>query len=511
LGGDGIDNEMTLSHLGNCGIGSCYLIDFEQLHVDGNKSLVYAMLNYSLLPEDQHLEAPGKVGYIVDPTTLTNPGTTTPTPPPNLTPQPDQLNIILNQTNNFTHQFTVFGPLTAPAHYNGGLEGKATPVNVAGLSGNTATSSVIVERQVDDGEPPIGEDGGCGAAGDDWTEVNRYFNQASTYAQAGQAVHANAPLPGLWRICVTGGITTNVGSMGFFDLDLTFSGEKAWEDPGQLAYSVSNRKFFEELAPFMDPGQLVGVNVPDVLSAATRLDQFSSLVIADNPAPGLTDPSPELTLYKDKLLNYVQRGGNLVLTDGALKLLGTMGFVAPSNIARNHFYAGFTAFTTNGGGNNTYSDPLAANLNQPGAAEGPNHRHQTYEPVPLGFDIGARSSCSGEPPPPPPPGQTQTVNTCTSPHWTVTQTAWQAPLMGVSARTVGQTNNGRTVLGELSLGCGRVRIAGALLPMPVERYYHPFGLANYALTYSGWQVFKNLIQWNRPRITSRRTSIPCPS
>jgi hypothetical protein len=232
-------------------------------------------------------------------------------------------------------------------------------------------------------------------------------------------------------------------------------------------------------------------------------------VIADNPAPGLTDPSPELTLYKDKPVNFVKRGGNLVLTDGALKLLGTMGIVAPNNIARNHFYAGFMAFTTNGGGNDTYTDPLAADVNQPGAAEGSNHRHQTYEPVPVGFDIGARSSCSGEPPAPPPPGQTQTVNTCTSPAWMVLQSAWQAPPMGANARTVAQTNNNRTVLGELSLGCGRIRMGGALLPMPVERYYHPFGLANYALSYSGWQVIKNLVQWERPRITSRRTSIPC--
>jgi hypothetical protein len=509
LGGDGIDNEMTLSHLGNCGIGSCYLHDFEQLHVDGNKSLINAMVNFTLLPEDQNFEAPGKVGYIFNPTVLSHPGTTDPTPPPGLTPQPNQLNILLNQTNNFTHPFTVLGPDSTPAHYNGGFEGKATPVNIAGVSGMTAVSSVVAERQVDDGEPPIGEDAGCGAAGDDWSEVNRYFNQGSTYAQAGQAVHVNAPIPGNWRVCVTGGLTANAGSLGFIDLDLTFSTEKAWPDPGQLPYSVTNMNFFEDLAPFMDPGQLVQVNVADVLSGAARLDNFSSLVIADNPAPGLTDPSPELTAYKDKLVTYVRRGGNLVLTDGALKLLGTMGFVAPSNIARNHFYAGFTAFTSNGGGNDTYSDPLAFNLDQDGAAEGPNHRHQTYEPVPLGFDIGSRTSCGGEPPAPPPPGQTQTVSTCTSPHWTVLQSAWQAPLMGANARTVGQTVNNRAVLGELSLGCGRVRIAGALLPMPVERYYHPYGLANYALTYSGWQVFKNLVQWNRPRITSRRTSIPC--
>jgi hypothetical protein len=43
-----------------------------------------------------------------------------------------------------------------------------------------------------------------------------------------------------------------------------------------------------------------------------------------------------------------------------------------------------------------------------------------------------------------------------------------------------------------------VRLVGALLPMPTERYYHPFGLANYALTYSGYQVLNNTLQWTRP-------------
>jgi hypothetical protein len=43
-----------------------------------------------------------------------------------------------------------------------------------------------------------------------------------------------------------------------------------------------------------------------------------------------------------------------------------------------------------------------------------------------------------------------------------------------------------------------VRVIGALLPMPTEQYYHPFGLANYALTYTGYQVLKNALQWERP-------------
>jgi hypothetical protein len=516
LNGDGIDNEMSFSHITNCGVGSCYLIDFEQLHVDGNKSLIYSMVNFSLLPENNHFEAPGKIGYIFDPTVLSHPGSTTPTPPPNLSPQPNQLNILLNQTNNFTHAFTVYGPDTTPAHYNGGLEGKATPINIAGISGMTAVSSVVLERLVEDGEPPIGEDGGCGGAGDDWSEVNRYFNQGSTYAQAGAAVHANQPQPGQWRVCITGGIVANAGSIGAVDLDLTFSTEKAWEDPGQLPYSATNMNFFEDLSQYTDAGQLVPIQVADVVSGPLNLMQFTSIVIADNPAPGLAPDSPEMTAYQDRLLNFVKRGGNLVLTDGALQLLGTMGFVAPANVARHYVYAGYIGFTRDGGATDTYNDPLAADINQPGAAEGSGHRHQTYEPVPIGFDIGARTGCSGQPPAPPPPGQTQTVSTCTSPVWTVLQSAWEAPLQGSNSRTVGQINanfpggGDRAGFGELTLGCGRVRMIGALLPMPTERYYHPFGLSNYALTYSGYQVLKNTLQWTRPRITSRRTSIPSP-
>jgi hypothetical protein len=53
-------------------------------------------------------------------------------------------------------------------------------------------------------------------------------------------------------------------------------------------------------------------------------------------------------------------------------------------------------------------------------------------------------------------------------------------------------------LGELRLGKGTIRVIGALLPMPTEQYYHPFGLANYALTYTGYQVLQNSLQWTRP-------------
>jgi hypothetical protein len=519
LGGDGIDNEMSYSHLSNCGVGTCYLIDFEQLHVDGNKSLVYAMMNYTLLPEDTHFEVPGKVGYIFNPTVLSHPGTSEPSPPPALSPQPNQTGILLTPSptpaDNYVHRFEIFGPDSPTPYYNGGVEGKITQVNVGGVSPGSVTSSLVLEYL--DPELSGNTNTACNVNGDKWNEVNTYFNQSFIYLQGGQAVHANEPEPGQYRICMTGGLTTadDVNASPVIELEINYSTEKAWENPGQLPYSVTNMKFFEDLGQYMDPGQIVPIQVSDVVSGPLNLMQFTSIVVADNPAPGLTPGSPEMTAYKDKVLNFVKRGGNLVLTDGALQLLGDMGFVAPGNIARHHEYAGYIGFTRTNGDPATYNDPLAQNINQPGAAEGDNpsvagnqHRHQTYEPVPLGFDIGSRQSCSGQPPP------TGPTSACTSPVWTVLQSAWEAPLQGSNSRTVGQiqgnTTGNRAGFGELTFGCGRVRIIGALLPMPTERYFHPFGLANYAVTYSGYQVLKNTLQWNRPRVTSRRTSIPNP-
>ncbi|MFN2467188.1 MAG: M14 family zinc carboxypeptidase [Gaiellaceae bacterium] len=479
LGADGIDNEMSLSHLSNCGIGSCYLTEAEQLHVDGNKSLVYAMINFTLLPEDNSFDVPGKVGYVLDPTRLVNPGNPLPgVACDGLPPQPAIPNQILNQANNFRYQFVIKG--AADGFCNGGVEGVATPQgNLQGVGGQS-TTSLILERFGPEEPPVVTDNTACAAGDDDWEEVNRYFNQSSIYLQAGQAVHGNQPTPGTYRICVTGTLTTQLAANGaFVDLDISFTTEKAWEDPGQLPYNVSNMDFFAELAPYMAPGQLVSLNAAGILNGTVDLSQYRSVVIADNAFPGV--PAGQEAAWGAKLKAYVQGGGNLVLTDGALRALAPMAIgLTAGDVSKTDFYAGFIAFTNDGGSTATYADPLAKNINQPGAAEGPSHRHQTYEPVPLGMDLGARQSCSGA--------------QCTAPIWTVTQSAWQA----AGGRTVGQTGGGRTNLGELPVGQGVVRVIGALLPMPTEAYYHPFGLASYALTYTGFQVLNNALQWGPP-------------
>ena len=55
---------------------------------------------------------------------------------------------------------------------------------------------------------------------------------------------------------------------GAADLDITFTTEKAWEDPGQKPYSATNMKFFESLGGHMASGQLVSVKVADAMGAA---------------------------------------------------------------------------------------------------------------------------------------------------------------------------------------------------------------------------------------------------
>ncbi|MGH3369540.1 MAG: hypothetical protein ACRDPR_06035, partial [Nocardioidaceae bacterium] len=421
---------------------------------------------------------------------------------------------------------------------------------------------LVLERYRPDEPEPI-EDDGCNADDANWEEVNTYFNQSPVYLQAGQAVHGNLPSPGLWRICLTGGLATHIGATGgYVDLDISFSTEKAWADPGQVPYSVTNMKFFEDLAANVAPGSLEPVAVDDILSGAADLSQFTSLVVADDPFPGYSEPIPtgpaqpgqtfpaagvgafpcayqegtqdalpetcyrayefdvspefnnqQLTatlttpnadindwdLYAERqsvttgewsrvgksttatgneqitLLNplvghyrilvvnwsaaeqnpdqtleiafsnvyagpprppssrtdaerdawaatlraYAEGGGNLVLTDGAVQNAAYMGLVPRTVVTTFSVYAGYIGFTADGGDTDTYGDPLAANVNQPGAAEGPGHRHQTYEPVPIGFAIQNADGADFN----------------ASPVWSIDQTAWE----GAGGRTAGTT------------------------------------------------------------------------
>ncbi|HVE99364.1 MAG TPA: M14 family zinc carboxypeptidase, partial [Mycobacteriales bacterium] len=460
LDADGIDNEMSLSHLANCGTGNCYIQTAEQLHVDGNKSLIYSMLNYSLLPEDQTFRFRGRAAYLTNPKRVVEAAKAPPVAPAGLNAQEDENTTLVHTgTADTTYEFTLKGP--ADGVYNGGVGAQTTYSNVQGVSPG-ATLAVYIDRNID------GE----------WVEQVKDYNQLAAYVQSGMKVDLNYPVPGDYRVRIVGQAPTVI------DLTIDFTRGPAWPDPVQKAVDASNIDWFEELKPFVAAGQLTAVSPEQVRSGAVDLTTFDTLVAIDRTAI-TTDKA-----IGAKAKAFVRQGGNLVLTDGALQGLGVMGVVPPATVTESGVYAGHVEFEREfeGALEVTYEDPLAANVDQPGAAEGANHRHQITEPVPIGFALPDEDA----------EGLTQT-------QWVVETESFEK----AGGRVVGRIQQSDVTYGEIPLGDGQIRILGSLLPMPTLANDHRFGLADYALTYTGYELARNMFDHVNPRGTTKGP-LPAP-
>ncbi len=462
LDADGIDNEMSLSHLSNCGIGSCYLTEFEQLHVDGNKSLIYSMLHYSLVPEDTAFRYRGRAGWLHHDGRVSEPASPLSTEAPSALPVQDPISMQLLQPLETTYEFDVRGP--AQGVSNGGLSVQFTAPNVAGVS-LLAVQSLAVDK----------------LEGDEWQVVNSYYNQSPVYLQAGARVDVNLPEPGRYRVRTSG------EGAGPLQIDITFTDGPSWPDPGQRAYDVSNLDFFRDLRPFAGPDKLAPAPIDGVAVGTVDLAQLDSLVIADGTYRPASDAEGEQLLQR--LRAFVEEGGNLVLTDDGVRVLARLGFVPNAAVRLERVYAGHVEFSTDEGTTDTYADPLAKNVDQPGAAEGPGHRHQTSEPVPTGWKILGEGGGDFD----------------AMPEWVVDRAAFES----AGGRVVGMAAGG-VALGELPVGEGRITLLGSLLPVPTTEFDHPYGLSAYGVTYSGYELLRNLLDWVDPSPVARPDPAPLP-
>jgi hypothetical protein len=127
----------------------------------------------------------------------------------------------------------------------------------------------------------------------------------------------------------------------------------------------------------------------------------------------------------------------------------------------------------------------------PGTAGGTSR--QAVEPTPLGYS---------------PDTGLDDADNHVMPAWWVRADPWdgacestctQASLGGDTELDAGPPNS--AALGERPVGKGVVRIAGIMFPAP---NYKPggagdmrFGLASYALTFTSWQLFLNLVNYRR--------------
>lgn len=233
----------------------------------------------------------------------------------------------------------------------------------------------------------------------------------------------------------------------------------------QKPYAATRMRFFEHLNRYASQ-KLTPVRVEDVVSGNVDLDDFDSVVLADNPKPGKAISEQ----WYGALKTWVKKGGNLVVTDAAAPALTQVGAIrsAEGLIRMDKHYVGFVDFTNR-------TDPLTTGLR--GVAS------QTYDTVPIGYAFGSAD---------------------TAPNWTVDTARWVA----AGGKSLATNGTGRTAYGEIGLGKGKVRFLGALLPQPTEDYFHPYGLQNYAVTYTGYTLLENMLRYDAPGLGGGSVTLP---
>ncbi|MBI4258989.1 MAG: hypothetical protein HY658_00325 [Actinobacteria bacterium] len=618
LNGVGIDNEMSMSH-----ILPNNLFDpiNEQMHVDGNKGLIYSQLASMLTEEDADFvyEPPGRIGYVFDPRRVEVEASDRPQNPGY--PAQNDIDTLLPCTScqggtfvmdglQPTLEFDVLGPDVGI--FNGGITVQATFTNVDGI-GTGSIPRLKLERFDEEG-------------GGQWLTVASSFVQAQTegastpdlYAQSGQVVTANDPVPGRWRVRLTSldGSPTRV--------EVDFRHVTAEASPGQAAISASSMDFFDDLNRYVPEGQeLVPVTVDEILADPSVLDGLDSLVVVDDfmpefvgaqEAPFSGDPQatipfsfgPEATVvgtntfefevlgppdadndlmfvrsswvldsdwdiyverqrddgtweergcqcsfiakgenltvtvpeagtwrvrlenfaavpqpvqgtiefssdpaipdpgesrytaaqfdeYTEAVGTYAARGGNLILTDGALGGLESLGLVEPGLVGSSQpgGRGAVPRFEMNVSGRGNLCtpdtpDPLLGDVCLPGTAGGT--ARQVMEPAPIGYTPDATQD-----------GAARAKLT----QYYVDRAAWEADCGKDDVAECTSALLGAGVgLGERHVGRGVIRIAGAMLPDPNYAPGGPrdmrFGLGSYSLTFAGWQVFLNLVDYVRP-------------
>jgi hypothetical protein len=253
---------------------------------------------------------------------------------------------------------------------------------------------------------------------------------------------------------VTHGDSNGFGA-GNAEIPSNFTGDDPGVEPNFQfrPYNVTRMKFFEDLNEYAT-SELDKLTVDDVLTDPTVLASYDSVVLTDNPMPGNGDRAQ----WAEALTGWIEDGGNLIVTDGAAPLIADLvEGIEATDITMARSDVGYVDFGDR-------SHPLNANLR--GVAS------QTYDVIPIGYPDNA--------------GQ--------APNWRVASSAWSA----AGGYTAGTTGTDQTSYGSLPLGEGRISFLGALLPQPTEEYFHPYGLQNYAVTYTGYTLLQNMLDWTDP-------------
>lgn len=248
-------------------------------------------------------------------------------------------------------------------------------------------------------------------------------------------------------------------------------GDDLWDYGTNGGFTARPAKYWDDLKPFVRNGDEPGVLTKATHSTLTRaqLNQFDQLVI---PGSAIKDIETDTALIAD-IRAWAEAGGNLVLTDEALRFFDLSGLTTDAVDVLMQYM---------GGAGMDLTHPMFYEYQDTSAEVNRNVRggvKQTYEPTPVGIEEGANAA----------------------PNWFIDPAKFQT-LGGEVAGTACGTrslsdrcsDNGIGI-GKVKVGAGQIQFMGSLLPDPTEEFYHPYGLDAYATTYSGNQILRNMLYW----------------
>jgi len=326
------------------------------------------------------------------------------------------------------------------------------------------------------------------------------------------------PEPGTWTVRVDNEMDAAQRAR-FLHWTLAASGDNpdprtAWpggEGYEQRAYDVTPYRFFEDYGEFMADGRMDAVTVGEVANGAlfdaggnpaydhvvaihdyganAGADYIGSTSgyddPADSPTPGFDEPG-----YTQALDDYVDAGGNLVLTDSGVNLVTELdnGLVDGDAIAREDV---------------TITELLVARFEDDSEGKNLDHplfgtegdvrpiQNQLWKVQPLGYRPGFGDGA----------GQ--------APMYLPDETALAAAGEGATATVAGRAENqasGEGGIAAASLtpddttGEG-VHLISSLLPTATQRNLHPFGLEDYTVTFLGYVLLTSALGFEQVRNT----------
>lgn len=240
----------------------------------------------------------------------------------------------------------------------------------------------------------------------------------------------------------------------------------------QVPYDVANTDYFRDLSDKLVTSPIVEIT-PDELPGS--LDRVATFVVADQGLEEAPDAVPAL-------MDFVEAGGNLVLTDSALGLAGAMLGLSETAVQEHVAYVGYADLDRN--------HPMTEGL--------PERARQTYDPIGLGYELlmerdGYWSS------------QEVSGTENRSPVFTIDRgefeeaggvTVATADPLGPKAEGEGAATD-KTTIGILERGAGRLIVMGAILPQPTEEFPHWFGLDPYTVSVPGQHLLMRAMTWER--------------